>query len=98
MSSAFALAATTASSPGSDRVTLNGFGAGAGPSPRIEGAGADCCAESKVVASAAVATRAASNCRQRVFMAGFYQPYLSAGVAQTTSGPSRPELPAPTVS
>ena len=36
-SSALASAATTASSPGSERVMLNGFDAGAGPSPRIEG-------------------------------------------------------------
>jgi len=66
------LAATTASSPGSERVMLNGFGAGAGPSPRIEGAGGVDCAESEVVAST-VTTRSRNHREPRVFMGGFYQ-------------------------
>ena len=64
-------AATTASSPGSERVMLNGFDAGAGPSPRIEGAGVPVCAESDVVTSEA-RRRATGNRLQRVFMGGFY--------------------------
>src|SRR5688572_11762494 len=69
-SSAFASAATTASSPGSDRVMLNGLDAGAGPSPRIDGAGVPVWAEIDAVTSAR--RRATGNRVQRVIMAGFY--------------------------
>ena len=50
---------------------LNGFDAGAGPSPRIVGGGVAVCAEAEAVASAA-RRRATSNRMQRVFMGGFY--------------------------
>ena len=72
ISSALVSAATTASSPGSERVMLNGFDAGAGPSPRIEGAGGADCAESEAVAST-VTTRSRNHREPRVFMGGFYQ-------------------------
>src|SRR5262245_20637054 len=47
---------------------LNGFGAGAGPSPRIDGAGGTDCAESTAVVSAAATTRATRYRRQRVLI------------------------------
>src|SRR5262245_4601193 len=72
MSSALVVAATTASRPGPERVMLNGFGAGAGPAPRIEGAGVADCAASAAVAIAA--THKTTNIRTlRNFMGGFYQ-------------------------
>src|SRR5262245_2802549 len=72
MRSALVLASTIASSPGSERVMLNGFDAAAGPSPRIEGTGAAVCAASVVVASAA--THSDTQIRMlRSFMGGFYR-------------------------
>jgi hypothetical protein len=51
---------------------VKGFDAGAGPSPRIDGAGVPDCATSLVVAIAA-AHKQTTNRKTRMFIDGFYQ-------------------------